>query len=434
MKNKQRGLFWFRNDLRLEDNPALNSLCETCDELLFIYILDPVLLQKNQFDLTRMGASRWQFIQESLNDLNQQLKAYQQKIIVKVGNPSDVLDTLVNHHKINQIGVTFHPGVYEKQDLSLAKSKIHNQIEWHFGESFTLFNSDELPLNIIDLPDGFTPFRKLIEKSIKPQQISQKVVNKPSEFPLAIESVISSDLPGFEVFTNPIEKMRHCGGELAARQQLDHYSHQKQYLSQYKETRNDLDGWDFSSKLSAYLAQGNISPRQVIKTIIDYEDKFGANQSTYWLYFELLWREFYQWHQEKYQAHLYLKCGIQKIDPELDFDQERFESWKNGTTKNDFVNAFMRQLKDTDWMSNRGRQIVASYFINQLQLDWRYGAAWFEQQLIDYDSANNWGNWQYLAGVGVDPRGRRAFNIEKQREMYDPAKIFIKRYLADEIV
>jgi len=110
-------------------------------------------------------------------------------------------------------------------------------------------------------------------------------------------------------------------------------------------------------------------------------------------------------------------------------NKKAFEQWKDGVTKNDFVNAFMIQLKQTGWMSNRGRQIVASYFVNQLGLDWRYGAAWFEEQLIDYDPANNWGNWQYLAGVGVDPRGRRAFNIEKQRQMYDPDNVFINQYV-----
>lgn len=142
----------------------------------------------------------------------------------------------------------------------------------------------------------------------------------------------------------------------------------------------------------------------------------------------MLWREFYQWHHEKYYADLYLKRGIQDIDPELEFDQTLFNKWINSETDNDFVNDFMRQLKLTGWISNRGRQIVASYFVNQLGLDWRYGAGWFEKQLVDYDPASNWGNWQYLAGVGVDPRGRSAFNIEKQQKIYDPHRKFINSF------
>jgi len=92
----------------------------------------------------------------------------------------------------------------------------------------------------------------------------------------------------------------------------------------------------------------------------------------------------------------------------------------------------MKQLNDTGYMSNRGRQIVASCLVNELQCDWRYGAAYFQQQLIDYDPAVNWGNWQYLAGVGADPRGSRRFNLQKQQQTYDPQGLFINAWLGRE--
>ncbi|MEB8432620.1 DASH family cryptochrome [Cocleimonas sp. KMM 6892] len=429
MKNNVKGLFWFRNDLRLEDNPALNSLVDVCDQLVFVYIFDPNLLEKNHFDQSRLGSPRWQFIYESLLDLNNQLESHQQTLIIKVGKPTEVLSTLINQHDITEFGVTPLTGFYEKRDIQSLDEAFKGRLNWHRDESFTLFNQAELPFILDEMPDGFTPFRKHIEKAIKVEKIIDKTVSKPNIFPAAINAIASDSLPTIDDFIHPIPSMKHHGGEQAARQQLAYYCHQTQHLSHYKETRNGLDGWDFSSKLSAYLAQGCLSPRQVMQTVVEYENQFGANQSTYWLYFELLWREFYQWHQVKYGADLYLERGIQDIDPQLKFDQKAFDQWKDGSTDNDFVNAFMLQLKHTGWMSNRGRQIVASYFINQLGLDWRYGAAWFEQQLIDYDPANNWGNWQYLAGVGVDPRGRRAFNIDKQRKTYDPDRDFINHYL-----
>ncbi len=429
MKQVNKGLFWFRNDLRLEDNPALNSLCNNCDEVAFIYVLDPELFKQTQFADSRLGNPRWQFIKESLVDLQQQLASQQQRLIIKVGKADQVISALIEAHNISHMGVTPHSGVYEKQDVHDIKTSFGDRLTWHETESFTLFNQNELPFCIDELPDGFTPFRKRIEKTIKPSQMIKKIVSKPSSFPHQITKIDVDSLPDIPEFISLVENMKHKGGEQAAREQIGFYCHQSKNLSQYKETRNGLDGWDFSSKLSAYLAQGCISPGQVMQTIVDYEQQYGANQSTYWLYFELLWREFYQWHQEKYGADLYLKCGIQDIDPQLGFNESDFKQWKNGVTPSDFVNAFMRQLKQTGWMSNRGRQIVASYFVNQLQLDWRYGAAWFEEQLIDYDPANNWGNWQYLAGVGVDPRGRRAFNIEKQWQMYDPDNEFIDRYV-----
>ncbi len=423
-----KGIFWFRNDLRLEDNPALNALCKSCDEVTFMYILDPELFNSTQFSESRLGNARWQFIQECLADLQKQLENKNQQLIIKVGKPIKVIKDVIGSNQITHIGVTPLSGVYEKHDIDLLKTHFSDKITWHFKESFTLFNPLELPFSINDLSDGFTPFRKHIEKTIRPLQIAEKVVSKSNTFPSAITSITPDPLPEIAEFNSTVDYMVHKGGETAARKQLDYYCHQSKHLSQYKDTRNGLDGWDFSSKLSAYLAQGCISPRQVMQTVIDYEQQYGANQSTYWLYFELLWREFYQWHQEKYGSDLYLKRGIQNIDPQLGFNESDFKRWKKGETSSDFVNAFMRQLKQTGWMSNRGRQIVASYFINQLGLDWRYGAAWFEEQLIDYDPANNWGNWQYLAGVGVDPRGRRAFNIQKQRQIYDPNDEFIKRY------
>jgi deoxyribodipyrimidine photo-lyase len=199
-------------------------------------------------------------------------------------------------------------------------------------------------------------------------------------------------------------------------------------IASYKETRNQLDGWDFSSKLSPWLAFGCISARQVAEAIRQYENKYQANDSTYWLYFELLWREYFQWLAFRYGKKMFALRGIQNKNPLLSFYSAEFTAWCYGNTASDFVNAFMRQLLNTGWMSNRGRQIVASYLINELGVDWRYGAAWFEQQLIDYDVAANWGNWQYLAGVGTDPRGRRHFNIEKQRQTYDPESIFIERW------
>jgi deoxyribodipyrimidine photo-lyase len=116
------------------------------------------------------------------------------------------------------------------------------------------------------------------------------------------------------------------------------------------------------------------------------------------------------------------------------FYPERFEKWCQGTTPYPLVNACMRELKQTGFLSNRGRQIVASCLVNELALDWRYGAAWFENQLCDYDVASNWGNWQYIAGVGVDPRGGRHFNLQKQTEMYDPKHEYIERWAPGPVI
>ena len=130
----------------------------------------------------------------------------------------------------------------------------------------------------------------------------------------------------------------------------------------------------------------------------------------------------------RHEKRLFAFQGIKQQKPLTSFYPERFRKWCSGNTPYPLVNACMKQLNATGFMSNRGRQIVASCLVNELAVDWRYGAAYFEQQLLDYDVASNWGNWQYLAGVGADPRGKRYFDLNKQTRQYDPDGLFINKW------
>jgi deoxyribodipyrimidine photo-lyase len=189
-------------------------------------------------------------------------------------------------------------------------------------------------------------------------------------------------------------------------------------------------GNNYSSKFSAWLANGCISANTIYNQLKIYETIHGANESTYWLYFELLWRDYFYFVMQKYGKKLFWKKGIKdSINSSFGFDPKYFSIWKNGATGNDFIDANMIELKLTGYMSNRGRQNVASYLCNDLKIDWRYGAAYFEEQLIDYDVCCNWGNWAYLAGVGNDPRPNRYFNIERQAKEYDEDGAYRKLWL-----
>ncbi|MFO6423827.1 FAD-binding domain-containing protein, partial [Motilimonas sp. KMU-193] len=158
------------------------------------------------------------------------------------------------------------------------------------------------------------------------------------------------------------------------------------------------------------------------------ENEFGANESTYWLGFELWWREYFQWLALQLKTDLYRFQGRPGKAPLTSYFSERFVKWCLGQTPFPLVNACMKQLNQTGYMSNRGRQIVASCLVNELGVDWRYGAAYFQQQLADHDVASNWGNWQYIAGVGVDPRGGRHFNLAKQTQTYDLNGDFVAKW------
>jgi deoxyribodipyrimidine photo-lyase len=164
---------------------------------------------------------------------------------------------------------------------------------------------------------------------------------------------------------------------------------------------------------------GCVSPRTIVAKLDAYEQVHGANDGTYWLWFELLWRDYFRFLHFKYGTQLYRATGLSE-NPVSKGGVQHFERWRTGTTGKLLVDAGMRELLKTGYLSNRMRQIVASYWIYDLQGDWRVGAAWFESQLIDYDVYSNQGNWLYLAGLGTDPRGGRRFNIAKQEQDYDP--------------
>ena len=169
----------------------------------------------------------------------------------------------------------------------------------------------------------------------------------------------------------------------------------------------------------------------VYEEIKTYEEKYGSNQSTYWLFFELLWRDFFYFIARKWGARLFHKQGINPDKPNSTRycgDEKSFVKWKLGKTDDDFVNANMNELRKTGWMSNRGRQNVASYLIHDLGVDWRKGAQWFEENLVDYDPCSNYGNWLYLSGFGNDPRPDRKFNTQKQAEIYDPNGTYRKMW------
>ena len=177
------------------------------------------------------------------------------------------------------------------------------------------------------------------------------------------------------------------------------------------------------------MAHGCISPRSIYHELKRYERERKKNVSTYWLVFELIWRDYFRFVCLKYGRKVFYRGGIKDLDREYSNDLELFEKWKNGETGQSFVDANMKELKLTGFMSNRGRQNVASFLVKDLNIDWRWGAAWFEHMLTDYDVCSNWGNWMYVAGVGNDPRENRYFNVPNQAEKYDPKGEFVQHWL-----
>ena len=222
------------------------------------------------------------------------------------------------------------------------------------------------------------------------------------------------------------------GGVEAGQKRAQKWIWESHNIFTYKITRNQLRGADFSSRFSPWLSLGCLSSREIFWEVKKYESKYSANESTYWLIFELLWRDFFQFLARVHGPKIFHRKGLhpeRSLTVEPADAESLFSNWKMGTTMDPFINANMNELRLTGWMSNRGRQNVASYLINNLGLDWRRGAQWFEEQLIDYDPCSNYGNWLYLAGYGNDPRTNRCFNITKQAGLYDPTGSYQKDWI-----
>jgi deoxyribodipyrimidine photo-lyase len=281
-------------------------------------------------------------------------------------------------------------------------------------------NKEDLPFSIKNLPNVFTKYRHQVELEC--------TFHAPTPFEQGLKTIGESELSinelrdilNYEELIDDRAAIHFIGGEQNALSRLDEFIWQTNAIATYKETRNGLIGKNYSSKLSPWLAVGAISPGLIVKEIERYENEVVKNESTYWMIFELLWRDFFRFTAYKAGVDLFKLNGIiGKPTIQKSRDMDVLTTWINGETGDEFVDANMRELKLTGWMSNRGRQNVASYFVHDLNMDWRLGAEYFEHQLIDYDPASNWCNWAYLAGVGNDPRTDRKFNTQKQANDYD---------------
>ena len=415
-------LYWFRNDLRVDDNQALSLCIQNSDYVVPIYIIDTSDLGMDRWGFPKIGIFRRKFIVESLVDLKKQLNERGSDLFIFIGNTTEIIQELSKKYNCSTIYTTSEV-TFEEQELEKKVSEIMNLV--CVGHN-TLYPIEDLPFSIDKLSKHFTGFREIIESRLH----VQNCVSLPLKInlPDTLQSINNSDLGLFyssDHFTYP-DYNKIYGGTSSALKRVNDFFWNSKSLSTYKDTRNELKGEFYSSKLSPYLARGCISARQVYWFIKQYEDEVEKNESTYWLYFELLWREYFKLVSLQKGTKLFSRDGWAKHKPFFREDKEEFERWRLGKTNEPLINAFQKELMQTGFMSNRGRQIVASYLVKNLQLDWRMGAAWFDSTLVDLDVASNYGNWTYQAGVGNDPQKDRMFNLKIQTEKYDPKHHFIE--------
>jgi deoxyribodipyrimidine photo-lyase len=427
---KEQTLIWFKADLRLRDHEPLFRAVEK-GSVLPVFILDERLFRNHPLGFRKAGTFRMAFLLAAIRDLRSHLQKAGSNLVFRMGLPEVILPALSKQHHCTRLFTAHEVADEEIRIQQKVKTGLTALgIGFSAFENSSLLEERDLPWPADQVPDVFTTFRKGVEQNLNirpaflsPEKIQTSFDGDWGEFPTL--STLGYD----EIQYDHRSAFPFSGGETEAWKRLTEYFWDKDLLRNYKETRNGLIGIDYSTKLSAALSHGCISARLMYEEIQRYERERIKNQSTYGLVFELLWREYFRAVARKYGTKIFMAKGIRQESKQWRQDRESFEQWRLGQTGNDFIDANMRELLLTGFMSNRGRQNVASYLTKDLGIDWRWGAAWFESQLIDYDVHSNWLNWAYVAGVGNDPRVDRYFNTESQVRKYDPERVYQKWWL-----
>lgn len=427
-------LVWFRNDLRIHDQAILTeALAHNPDIIIPVYCFDDRHFQTTSFGFPKTGQFRGKFLIESVTDLRQSLQKIGSNLIIRKGIPENIISDISIEYKVDLVCFSQEATAEEiNVEKQLTKKLTQANIKVKSIWQSTLYHPSNLPYQISDIPDLFTNFRKQIEQKSKVSSCIKILAQIPTIPDIKIGEIPSLEvlgLPDYQPSSKSVLNFR--GGETEGINRLNDYFWEKDCLKDYKKTRNGMLGSDYSSKFSPWLALGCLSPRYIYEEVKKYEDARVKNDSTYWLIFELLWRDFFRFTAVKYGNKIFHISGLQNISLPWQENWSIFETWCEGQTGYPLIDANMRELKLTGFMSNRGRQNVASFLTKNLGINWQMGAQWFESLLIDYDVCSNWGNWNYTAGIGNDARGFRYFNIPKQSKDYDYHGDYLRHWLPE---
>lgn len=384
----------FRNNLRIDDNYSLYNACSENDNVLGLYSTE--ILEGEIFGFKKCNIFREKFIKESLMNLKNNLLSYNINLCF----------TEVIERSLEKLSNLYEITIYFDEEVGIEEKLFEDKLKKYKYKSY--FNQTMIVPFSFDYKKSFSSFRTKAEKLDILEPLPE--INK--------KNFIDFETIKFEIPTIKIKNSNAIlfkGGEDEALKQLKNYLPK---IHEYKKTRNEMSSFYNSTKFSPYLAIGCVSPKRIYYEIKKQEILTHKSESSYWIYFELLWRDFFHLVMKQSQNKLFLKSGIKEVNYNFKSDKKILEEFFSANTQVDLIDASINELKSTGWLSNRNRQLVASYFVKNLGLDWRFGAAFFESFLLDYNPASNYGNWAYQAYVGNDS-SYRIFDIQKQSNMYN---------------
>ena len=399
-------IFWFRRDLRLNDNVGLYEALRGDHTVLPIFIFDSDILEKLPEDDARVT-----FIHDTLQNIQSTLKEeHNSSIAMFHGKPIDIFKHLVDSYDIGAVYTNHDYEPYAKaRDEKVASFLNENHIEFKTFKDQVVFEKSEIVKK-----DGkpymvYTPYMKLWKATFRTLDLK----DFPSE--MVLKNLIpTTDLPNLSLSDI---------GFIKSQQEIKPYLVTSSLIQNYEATRN-FPSQDSTSKLGPHLRFGTVSIRKMVKKAITEKNEI------FWQ--ELIWREFFTqilWHFP-YTKNDSFKAKYDRI--EWRNNEIEFKAWCEGKTGYPLVDAGMRQLNETGFMHNRVRMLVGSFLCKHLLIDWRWGEAYFGEKLHDYDMASNVGNWQWVAGCGVDAAPYfRIFNPTTQIQKFDKHLDYIKQWVPD---
>ncbi len=418
LKNwKKMNIFWFRRDLRLEDNAGLYHALKSGKPVLPLFIFDKNILD----DLEDKTDARVFFIHQTLQELHQQLEKLGSSILIKYGTPEEVWANIIQEYPIENVFINRDYEPYAKaRDQKIKAILAAQNVELHDFKDHIIFEKEE-----VTKADGtpytvFTPYSKKWKSKLhsktslsdKGESVSFYFKSYPTEkyfnhfYTTAPLPIVSLEKMNFKPSTIEIPSKTVSRG----------------LIKTYDETRN-FPAIEGTSKLGVHFRFGTISIREKAR-------KAETLNETYLN--ELIWRDFYAQILDNF-PHVVGNAFRAKYDriPWRDSEAD-FERWKNGTTGYPIVDAGMRELNATGYMHNRVRMIVASFLTKHLLLDWRWGEAYFAQKLLDFDLASNNGGWQWASGSGTDAAPYfRIFNPTSQTKKFDKDLKYIRKWVPE---
>jgi deoxyribodipyrimidine photo-lyase len=398
-------IFWFRRDLRLEDNAGLYAALNSGYQVLPLFIFDRNILQM----LKNTDDRRLTFIHSRLSDMDRKLRQLGCGMLTTVGDPLEIWHDLANRYHIAAVYTNHDYEPYARErDRKVADFLASESIPFHTFKDQVIFERDEVVKDDGTPYTVFTPYSKRFMSNLRSEHLREH----PSE-KLSV-NFLQTSIP-------PLPTLASLGFT-PVNSRFKPVEIDAEIIRNYHKTR-DYPGIRGTSRLSTHLRFGTISIRKLFRMALETNEKFAS---------ELIWREFYQqilWHFPHVVGHAFR--------PEYDEiewinNKQDFQAWCEGRTGYPLVDAGMRELLATGYMHNRVRMVVASFLTKHLLIDWRWGEAWFAQHLLDFELASNNGGWQWAAGCGCDAAPYfRVFNPTIQAQKFDPDLNYIKRWVPE---